>query len=37
MTQYLLSVHRVDGEVGDPMTDEEIQQSWKRSKSSTRS
>jgi hypothetical protein len=37
MTQYLLSVHSVDGEVGDPMTDEEIQQSWKRSKSSTRS
>jgi hypothetical protein len=30
MTQYLLSVHSVDGEVGDPMTDEEIQQSWKQ-------
>ena len=30
MTQYLLSVHSVDGEVGDPMTDEEIQQSWKK-------
>jgi len=30
MTQYLLSVHSVDGEVGDPMTDEEVQQSWKQ-------
>ena len=30
MTQYLLSVHSVDGEVGDPMTDEEMQQSWKQ-------
>jgi len=29
MTQYLLSVHSVEGEVGDPMTDEEMQQSWK--------
>jgi hypothetical protein len=28
MAQYLLSVHSVDGEVGDPMTDEEMQQSW---------
>ena len=28
MTQYLLSVHSVEGEVGDPMTDEEMQQSW---------
>jgi hypothetical protein len=30
MTQYLLSVHSVDGEPADPMTDEEIQQSWKQ-------
>ncbi len=33
MAQYLLSVHTVDGEVGDvgdPMTDEEMQQSWKQ-------
>ena len=38
MTQYLLSVHSVDGEVRDPMTDEEMQQSWtSRSSSSTRS
>ncbi len=30
MTQYLLSVHTVEGEVRDPMTDEERQQSWKQ-------
>ena len=30
MTQYLLSVHSVDGEVRDPMTGEEMQQSWKQ-------
>ena len=30
MTQYLLSVQSVEGEVGDPMTDEEMQQSWKQ-------
>jgi hypothetical protein len=30
MSQYLLSVHSVEGEVGDPMTDEEMQQSWKQ-------
>ena len=30
MAQYLLSVHTVEGEVGDPMTDEEMQQSWKQ-------
>jgi hypothetical protein len=30
VTQYLLSVHTVDGEVGDPMTHEEMQQSWKQ-------
>ncbi|MGH2574037.1 MAG: YciI family protein [Actinomycetota bacterium] len=30
MTQYLLSVHSVEGEVGEPMTDEEMQQSWKQ-------
>jgi hypothetical protein len=28
--QYLLSLHRVDGEVADPMTDEEMQQSYAR-------
>jgi hypothetical protein len=28
MAQYLLSVHSVDGEARDPMTDEEMQQSW---------
>jgi hypothetical protein len=26
MKQYLLSVHSVEGEVGEPMTDEEMQQ-----------
>ena len=30
MAHYLLSVHTVDGEVRDPMTDEEMQQSWKQ-------
>ena len=30
MGQYLLSVHTVEGEVGDPMTHEEMQQSWKQ-------
>jgi hypothetical protein len=30
MTQYLLSVHAVEDEVGEPMTDEEMQQSWKQ-------
>jgi hypothetical protein len=30
MAQYLLSVHSVDGEARDPMTDEEMQQSWKQ-------
>ena len=29
MTRYLLSVQSVEGEVGDPMSDEEMQQSWK--------
>jgi hypothetical protein len=29
MTKYLLSVHSVEGEVREPMTDEEMQQSWK--------
>ena len=29
MAQYLLSVHSIEGEVGDPMTEEEMQQSWK--------
>ncbi len=30
MTQYLLSVHSVQGEVRDPMTDEEMQQSYQQ-------
>jgi hypothetical protein len=30
MTQYLLSVHSVEGEVRSPMTDEEMQQSYKQ-------
>ena len=30
MGQYLLSVHTVEGEVGDSMTQEEMQQSWKQ-------
>jgi hypothetical protein len=30
MTKYLLSVHSVAGEVRDPMTDEEMQQSYKQ-------
>jgi len=30
MTQYLLSVHSVEGEVRDPMTDEEMQQFMER-------
>jgi hypothetical protein len=30
MPQYLLSVHSVDGEAREPMTDEEMQQSWKQ-------
>jgi hypothetical protein len=30
MTQYLLSVHSVEGEARDPMTDEEMQQSYKQ-------
>src|SRR5712691_4002488 len=30
MAQYLLSVHSIEGEVGDPITEEEMQQSWKR-------
>jgi len=29
VTRYLLSVQSVEGEVGDPMTSEEMQQSWK--------
>jgi len=29
MAQYLLSVHTVEGEVREPMTAEEMQQSWK--------
>jgi hypothetical protein len=30
MAQYLLSVHRVDGEAAEPMTNEEMQQSMAR-------
>jgi hypothetical protein len=30
MTHYLLSVHSVEGEAREPMTDEEMQQSWKQ-------
>ena len=30
MAQYLLSVHTVEGEARDPMTDEEMQQSYKQ-------
>src|SRR5438477_9216732 len=30
MAQYLLSMHSVEGEVSEPMTDEEMQQSMKR-------
>ena len=30
MVQYLLSVHSVEGEVGDPMTEEEMQQFMER-------
>ena len=30
MTQYLLSVHKVEGEARDPMTDEEMRQSMER-------
>jgi hypothetical protein len=29
MTQYMLSVHTVEGEARAPMADEEMQQSWK--------
>ena len=30
MPQYMLSVHTVEGEAREPMTDEEMQQSWAR-------
>jgi len=30
MAQYMLSVHSVEGDVREPMTDEEMQQSWKQ-------
>jgi hypothetical protein len=30
MPRYLLSVHSVEGEARDPMTDEEMQQSWRQ-------
>lgn len=30
MAQYLLSLHSVDGEVAEPMSEEEMQESWKR-------
>jgi hypothetical protein len=29
MAQYMLSLHNVEGEVGEPMTDEEMQEYWK--------
>jgi hypothetical protein len=29
MAYYMLSVHSVEGEVGEPMTDEQMQQSWR--------
>ncbi len=28
MTRYMLSVHSVDGDVREPMTEEEMQRSW---------
>ena len=30
MTQYLLSVHSVDGEAGEPMTDEQMRQTYQQ-------
>ncbi|MPZ63085.1 MAG: hypothetical protein GEU93_17700 [Propionibacteriales bacterium] len=30
MAKYLLSVHSAEGEVGESMTEEEMQQSWKQ-------
>ena len=30
MTQYLLSVHSVDGEAAEPMTDEQMRQSYQQ-------
>jgi hypothetical protein len=30
MTQYLLSVHSVDGEAGEPMTDKQMRQSYQQ-------
>jgi hypothetical protein len=30
MAQYLLSVHSVEGEVREPMTEQEMQRSWKQ-------
>ena len=30
MAKYLLSVHGVEDEVGEPMTDEEMEHSWKQ-------
>jgi hypothetical protein len=30
MTKYMLSVHSVEGEVREPMTTEEMQQSWQQ-------
>ena len=30
MMQYLLSVHSVDGEAGEPMTDEQMRQSYQQ-------
>jgi hypothetical protein len=36
MTHYLLSVHSVEGEARDPMTEEEMRSSWSGSASSRR-
>jgi hypothetical protein len=36
MAHYLLSVHTVDGEVSDPMTNEQMQQFYGRVRSSSR-
>ena len=30
MTQYLLSVHSVDGEAGEPMTDDQMKQTYQQ-------
>jgi hypothetical protein len=30
MAYYMLSVHTVEGEVGEPMSEEQVQQTWQR-------